>query len=391
MVRLSLLSLLLLFAGTASAQSSPRPREAGGAASSLVTSPRAPTAPAGRKDLNATWSAALGGMRSEDALSNQQTQAVFSLTLNARYDLTPFLNLRVVPRAYSKNGHIQSDSATTGKSSGFDILEASTTLHDDEWIELSFGALNGSGYLSGLLVDEDLAFPALRAGLQAGTRDGSYAGLFAEAAVPTSSSLTTNSRDYERTPSFTAGGLRARWKERGFSVGSRLAFFEYKNLPTGVATDSAVLGNTPALIDQTPFNEFAHEYRGLEGGANLRWEPTRSLGFEVGADGARNEAAPSGLNQAYVARGQVDLWTGPVKWSPRAEYFRVEPDAVVAYYNDWAYQANRVGYSGGLEIQYKRLFRTRFSGGERDVLFENTTQSRERFIAFSLETLDAVL
>jgi hypothetical protein len=115
------------------------------------------------------------------------------------------------------------------------------------------------------------------------------------------------------------------------------------------------------------------------------------LGFEIEANGVKNAGAPSEMSQGYTVFTKADLWFGAVKWSPSFEYFNVQPDASVAYYSSPIYQTNRVGYETGLSLQYKKIFRFSMSGGERDVLFESTSQSRERFFSLSLETLDAPL
>ena len=345
-----------------------------------------------RKNLNASWAVSLDAKHADDEFANQKTQSSVGLKFNFGYDLTSFLNMQVNPRVTSRNGYIQAaDSASAPKASSIDINEASANLHDKEWVQLSLGALNQSEQFSSLLIDSDLAFPALRLAVNVGEKAKSYAGLYAEAAVPTSSSLTTNSKDFEKTPSFTAAGLRGKLNSQGWTLKGRASYFEYRDLPTTVATDSTVLGNTPLNTPQSASNEFLYEYRGVEGGLSTRLDVNRNLGFEVEGSAVQNQAAPSGLNQAYSAKAKMDLWTRQLKWTPSFEYFDLQPDSVVAYYNSDAYQTNRVGYLAGIALQYHKMFKVEFKGGERDVAFETATQSRERFFSLTLETLNALL
>lgn len=343
-----------------------------------------------KKNLKATWRLALSGSRREDSLANRRTGSSFAAILNSTYDLTSFVNLTVNPRAYFQNGHVQADSAKNGKSNALELSEASANLHWDEALQFSVGALNQTRDLSGLVVD-DLAFPAARLTLQAGATTESYAALVGQTAVPTSSSLTTNSRDFEKTPSFTSGGVKSQAKLGAFTLKARAMYFEFRDLPTGIATDAAVLGNTTVQGPAAGISEFAYDYRGTEGGLGARLDFNKSFGLEIDASGIKNDGAPSELSQGYTVFTKADLWVGSVKWSPSFEYFNVQPDASVAYYSSSSYQTNRVGYETGLALQYKKIFRLSLSGGERDVLFETPSQSRERFFSLSMETVDAPL
>ena len=345
-----------------------------------------------RKNLTATWGLAMDAKHADDEQANQKTQSTLGLRLNFGYDLTSFLNLQINPRVNSRNGYIQAaDSANTPKGSSIDVAEASTNLHDKEWVQLSLGALNQSDQFSSLLIDSELAFPAARLAFNVGEKTHSFAGIYAEAAVPTSSSLTTNSKDFEKTPSFTAAGLRGKLNAQGWTLKARANYFEYRDLPTTVATDSSVLGNSSSTNSQSASNEFLYDYHGLESGLSTRLDVNRNLGFEVEGNYIQNQAAPTGLNQGYNAKAKMDIWTRQLKWTPSFEYFDLQPDSAVAYYNSSDYQTNRVGYLAGIALQYHKMFKVEFKGGERDVAFETATQSRERFFSLTLETLNANL
>lgn len=347
------------------------------------------------QNLQANWYVSLGGKRNQDALSNQKTEANFSINLNASYDLTSFLNLKASPRLYFRNGNVQSDSATSGKDNTVELAEASANFHYDEMVQFSLGALNQGRHFSRMFID-DIAFPAANLSLQLGTagtaeKKESFAALSVQSAIPTSSTLTTNSRDYEKTPTLSMIGTQGQVVWENWSLNPRLNYFEYKNLPSTVASDSGVLGNSVRRLsdDTSSAAEFLYPYQGFEGGLVTRYDATRNLGFHLAGHFSENTAAPKNLAQASTFQLGMDYWMGSLKWTPSFEYFKIAPDAAVAYYNEALYETNRVGYQGGLALQYKKIFVIALKGGERDVVFESATQSREHFYSLALETLHA--
>lgn len=338
--------------------------------------------------FQAEWKISLAGERQQDALANQRLQTGLTGVVKSEYALTDFLNLKIQPRAYFKNGNIQTNSASEGKSSSLEMGEASANLHYQESAELSLGALNQQSTSSPILA-EDLAFPSIRAKLQYGETKKNSAALFAQYAVPTSATLTTNSQDFEKTPSFAAFGFLGGGRAGPLSLQSSLQYFEYKDLPSAVATASGVLGNTTTSQSTSSLSNFLYSYRGYDGTLLTKVALTRKMSLGLQGFYTQNIAAPQLSSQGSSFKGFADLWLGPTMISPYYEYFRIAPDAAVAFYNSSLYETNRVGYSAGLSLRYKKIFSVTAGGGVRDAMFESATQPRENFYTLKLETLYA--
>jgi hypothetical protein len=334
------------------------------------------------------WKIGLGAQREQDAFSNQSLQTQFSVGLKADYELTNFMYLLVEPRGLFLNGNVQSPSATSPKSSQFEVVEASANLHNEKALELSLGALNQQKTSSSLLLG-DLAFPAARTLGRYEFLPGNSFTLFAQYAVPTSATLSTNSKDFERTPSLTTAGWLSEGRMGSFVASTSGQYFEYKDIPSSVAGDSALLGNTTTSSSTSSTNDFVYLYRGYDVQlvSSLEFNPQLSIG--VKGQWIRNLGAPSNLSDGYSAKVLSTYKTSTLGITPFYEYFRIAPDATIAYYNSSLYQTNRIGSMGGLSLQYKKLFTVSASGGIRDALFESAVQTRENFYTLKLETLYA--
>ncbi|MFN7906182.1 MAG: hypothetical protein ACK5P5_13460, partial [Pseudobdellovibrionaceae bacterium] len=237
------------------------------------------------------------------------------------------------------------------------------------------------------LLFSDLAFPAVRIKAQMGLEEESNAALYFQSAVPSSTSTTPNSQESEKTPSLISTGFSTNLKYQGFTAKLRATYFKFSNLPSGIAKDSGLNGNTTVGSNTNPGSEFLYEFEGQEGGINTEFNLTRNFSTEIFGHMVRNQKAPQTLNQGFTVGTALNMTHRKSRWSPSFEYYRIEPDAAVAYFNDSNYQTNRIGYSTGLKYQYKKQFSIKASGGERNVIFESASQYRERFYSLTLETL----
>jgi hypothetical protein len=334
------------------------------------------------------WKVGLEGQREQDALSNQRLQTQFNLGLKSNYKLTDFVYILAEPRAIFLNGNVQSPSATSPKSSQFEIVEASANLHYKKTLELSAGALNQQATSSSILLG-DLAFPGARAKGLYSFLPGNSVAIFAQYAVPTSATLSSNSKDFEKIPSFTSVGWLSEGR-MGIVVTKTMGqYFEFSDLPSSVAGDSASLGNSTTSSSTSSLHNFLFSYRGYNLSLFSTLEISSQLSFGFKAQGVRNLGALSNLSEGYSAQLLGTLRLSDSSLSPYYEYFRIEPDATVAYYTSRLYQTNRIGSHGGLSLQFKNLFTVSASGGVRDALFESAIQTRENFYVLKLETLYA--
>ncbi len=376
-------------------------------ATSILEAPRAEAAPtsnlttkelqpqdsqksAQATQLEGTWKVLLSAQDSRDEM-NQSSGVIYKGDLNLRYSLAPWLVLNGAPSLVGKSGHIQADTDVGPQSADTTGLVVRNATADFLFLQnsrLQVGVANQKEVHSSLLID-DRGFPAARLQLKASEKNYFQWKTFAQAAVPTSASLTTNSREFEATPSFNSAGLVAGIHSADLEWHNQVALFEYKNLPMNIATSSGLLGNTVQVTNSTDA-QFIYDYKGVEIQTDLatRWG-RRWLTKAIFA-GLQNGAAPKGYNTG--AMGQLEAtyqMNSQLSLSPFAQSFRVEPDASVAAYSSNLWHANTVGYRGGLKSQFSQRFSLTAAGGERAPIYENPAQSKERFIELTLETLDA--
>lgn len=346
-----------------------------------------PTMSPHRKAYKAFWSLQLGGQFIRDSLANQKTQSALGLNLGLDYDFTEIFWLSINPRVSFRNGHVQAATSTNGRENSLELINAAAVVSDRNHFLVSIGALDMTAVHSSLLVSS--TFPAIRAQVSTGEVNPVAVTLIGMSAVPSSATLTNNSRDYDKTPSFNSASVRVAYRSSMFEGIVQLGGYEYKDIPLNVSTDSTFLGNTPIGPDNSQQVEFRYQYKGLEARLGGAFALSRSVRLSVQAGAVRNSEAPASMNQGYLIGNQLEVIANS-DWTliPSFTYFRVEPDATVANYNDALTSTNRIGYSVGLNTEYRKLFKVGAYGGEREVVFRKTSQARERFMNVTLETFD---
>ncbi len=195
-----------------------------------------------------------------------------------------------------------------------------------------------------LLVDS-IAFPAAR--VEALLKAGSFkTSLGVETAIPTSTSLSANTKDLEPTPSLNSAALKFTWQESDHLYFKTSAgYFTYNNLPSAVAKTSQLLGNDVDKISDAQY-AFMYKYEGWEGKAEFKFPIFKSLDIGGGAEYLINEKGPSDQNSAYHYAFGADIHlTQNTDLSFVGHYFSVAPEATVAYFTSSMYDTNRVGYS----------------------------------------------
>jgi len=341
-----------------------------------------------RRPYRAFWSLQLGGQLTRDSLANQRTQSSLGFNFGVDYDFTSYFSLSVNPRISFKNGHVQAATATNGRESSMELINAAAVLTDRNYYLMTIGALDMTSSHSPLLVAA--TFPATKMQISTGEKNPLALSLIGLTAVPSSATLTSNSQDYDKTPSFNSLSLRMTYNTKVFEILAQLGQFEYKNIPLNVSTDSTLLGNTPLEAANSPQSSFRYDYAGVESRLGFAVSLSRELRLRSQGALIRNSLAPQDFNQGHVISSEVE-YTPSGTWTflPGFVYFNAQPDTTVANYNDSMITTNRVGYASTISVHYKKLFKVGALSGEREVVFEKTSQARERFMTLTLETFDA--
>lgn len=334
--------------------------------------------------LKGSWNFTLSNSQNRDEL-NQKNMTAANIGFDLTYDLTSILRLRLDPRFSFETGYLQTENETDSSQSSFKAKEASANLTPVEYVEISAGALNQSALHSTILLD-DIAFPAARLTLQSSADNNLRVGLKAQSAIATSSSLATDTKEFEPTPTFNSAGLFFEGEWSKFKMNVRANYFQFKNLPSSLANVSGILGNT--VTTNGDISEFNYQYRGYEvaGGAKSRLGP---MTYEIKAALVKNTAVSSALGDGFRVENSLGFKVHR-QWAlfPTYEYFKIEPDAIVANYNAKSLTANRAGYRAGFVVEMLKTFKAGIKAGVRDVVYVSTTQSREKTLDLELETLN---
>lgn len=332
------------------------------------------------------WKAGLSGLNRESADYSGKLVG-FRFDAHFRYLLSEELRFDVTPSLRFMSGSVQTPDPKDGADNRLLLYEAGAAWDPSKTFSLQAGALNQSTLHTTLLMD-DRPFPAARTSLAFGDERAALAKLTLEGAVPTSTSLSTNTRELEPTPSlqtlsFDLSGKPSARLEWSAGIGA----FAFQSLPSSVAQESSLFGNTVDRLSETQ-STFRYGYRGVEARGKL-WLPVKRWSVRLSAEGLQNQDAPSGYGSAWTAQGGIGYrMTARDDFYMGARGFRVEPDAAVASFANPAYgYTNRVGYAAEMALSFDRnRYQLNAMGGETELIFDNYPQSRERFLRLTLET-----
>jgi hypothetical protein len=343
------------------------------------------TAPNKASEIEGFWRIQLSQKQFQDPF-NQRQLTEFRLLTDLRYAPLKEAYFSLAPKFTYTTGFAQTLEGTNASKAEWGVREASIRS-DLSFVHLGLGALDQTlTHPSSLLADQ--TFPAAMIRLHSALEDNWVYALEAESGIPTTSSLSTQAREFEKTPGFASGSLSIKAQKMMVDLNLRAGVYQFQNLPMSVASKSSLIGNTTVSGNGTD-SEFVYEYQGAF--AEMVTKVHLARRFSIGAEleYVQNDQAPSSLNQGSSAKlFSAFHLTKNLEISPFYSYFRVEPDAAVALYNSDLIGTNRVGYIGGVSGTYKQTLRLTISGGERDVIFNNPFQKREKILTLKLETFD---
>lgn len=338
--------------------------------------------------LNAEWRLRLGGTDSHDDRS-QSKMVDIRTDFKFKYLLSSSLQLDIQPTLRLQSGQTQSVDGADKAENKIILNQAAAHYLPYQSLKLSAGALNQRHMHSTLLID-NLAFPAARIEslLKAGN---TRTGIAIETAIPTSSSLSANTRELEPSPSLNTAAVKFQLQAaRNLYLKVAAGYFMYNNLPSAVAQQAGLLGNEVNKISEAHY-EFMNKFEGFEASAEFQTPVFSLLDFKAGAELLQNQKASSDRNKGvrYFANGEFHL-SQNLDFTLEGSYFSIAPEAAVAYFNAGGYETNRVGYSAEGSFSFKK---EKFSLGlkytDSEVMFQHSSQSREKTLLLKLETFYA--
>lgn len=344
------------------------------------------TSNTGSRQLEAAWRMVLAGVNAQDAQSSSKYVG-FGMEAKSKYHLHPDLYFSLDPLIRFENGSYQSLDGERKNESGLYLKEAAAHWTVWQGSAIAAGALNQSTNHSELLIGNQ-AFPAVRADVQLFKLGDLQTVISAEQAIPTSSSLSTNTNSVESMPRFMSASLAINYETALYFWKTRIGSFAFDNLPSAVASESGLRGNTVLSLTESE-SLFIYGYQGIEAMTSFRLPVMRGWDFISEASYLQNNKAKTDLSRAYAASvGSEFFFVGRKSLDIKLTSFRIEPDAAVAYFNsNKYYNTNRVGYSFESFLNFKKY---KFNIGARyteaEVIFLNPTQSREKSLMLILET-----
>lgn len=337
-----------------------------------------------------SWSLGLNARTMSD-LTDSETYASARLNLLGGAKLLPSLQLLGDVSVAGASGFSQSRFGNDSLGSGININEALVSVFPEGFFSLDAGIINQRFLGSGLLVS-DLPFPALRQTLKKewNIEDSTIElGLKAQQAIPTSRTLDNQKRsEKEGTPTFMTQTLYADVEfTDSTSMNASLSRYQFKELPSSVAFESRLLGNTVPFSTASQ-SQFLFDYQGSLYTLNARQKLVSGLAIYGGAELIENDEAPSAYNRGFLTKigatwnfqdHELDLSV--------ANYFN-ESDSSPAFYNSSRLGHNNMkGQAYAAAFTYEELFRVRVQYSDTDVISPNLVNTRRQNLSVALETL----
>lgn len=330
-----------------------------------------------------------------DSFANEREQSQFvALAIGGAADYNALPRLRLYTRAVARvvSQYAQSRFGDNVSSNGVLMEEAYGELHVVDMksfdLDVKGGALD-MGYLRARMLVNDRPFPGMRQTAKYKS-DLVDVEVMAQQTIPTSTTLSAKTVDSEVTPSFLTETFEATIKPHpSFRVQGFVTHYQFNNLPSAVALDSVVYGNT---IEETGPNtaRFKYRFNGFMAGGRTYVGFNQRTGWGVEGYVLQNNEAPEGYRNGQFLETQFNIGLpGRVDLSPVAGIFFVEDDVVPGYYNSSRLgHNNRQGQTYALEAAFRQeRFKLRAEYIDSDIISDNYNQSRQQFFMLRFETL----
>jgi hypothetical protein len=331
---------------------------------------------------------------SSSSFANEKDQsqaAGFNISLLGNAKILPSVEATMKASANLMSSYSQSQFGENTGKTGLSFSEGTVNWHaiNDKLIQLDLrgGAIDQS-YLNSPLLVSPQPFPGVNESFAFGTDELRFT-LSSEQTIPTSSTLTTKSVDSEPTPSFlaTTAGLQIKPIE---SVTGKIyaTHFAYNKLPSQIALDSQVFGNTVEELGPNT-SQFKYGFNGLLGGGEIQVEVAPRLSWMLSGQVLKNFSAPETDRNAQLVRTGLSIGLPhQIDFKPSAEVFFAESDSSPAYYNSSEFgHNNRQGWATDVELYFnKEKFKVLGRYVDADLINTNLLQSRQKYILIKFET-----
>ncbi len=336
-----------------------------------------------------------------DSFANEREQAQyfgFGLNGDFRAQLMSGLSFRVKGGASLTTGYAQSRFGDNVGASGIFMQEAVMTARavDSKFLRayVAGGALDQNVFEAPLFIARSTAFPGVRETLVIGNSNDFRIKLWAQQAIPTSKTLSTKTVDAEVTPSFLSETAEISIEPSDIlNAKAAVTHFTFNNLPSAVALESVIYGNTVNEIGPNT-SQFKYRFDGFMASGSLSLRLANSLSWHLFGYAIQNAAAEEGYRNAQnIQTGFKVSLPGEIDVTPTVSTFFIEDDAVPGFYNSSvAGHNNRQGFAASVDAYFQRQrFRVAAEYVDADVINFNINQSRQQTMTIKFETFYEML
>jgi hypothetical protein len=330
------------------------------------------------------WNLSLMGTSFANEKEQAQT-AGFGVGAEIKYRLVESLHFKATAGLTMQSGYAQSRFGDNTPRTGLDLREAYLQWRPLRPFMIEVGALD-QGQLRLPLLVSARPFPGVAERILIGDRRLG-AELRAQQVVPTSTTLATKTVDAEPSPSLLTETLRlSAMPFDQLTLKANATHFVFNQLPSKVALDSSVFGNTLDPDEQ----RFKYEFQGFAVGGGAKVDFTRRFAWNIDGHVMQNIDAPEGYRMAQLASTGFEIGlTQDVTLVPQAEMFFAESDVAPAFYNDSGYgHTNRQGWAADVSATFKQAgikLGARFVNA--DLISQQINQSSQQYLMIRFETL----
>jgi len=306
------------------------------------------------KKTNLIWKLGLDGQGLQTDRNNNSQVASLQTRLKLRSNLTRQLSIFGDARVRFRSGRTQ--RLFGDQESGTNIYLRQGELNFQGWkkrITIGAGVLSQKSMVNNPFLVGSLGFPGVHQRIKIKGKTWGVA-LAAQQVIPTSSTLSTRVQGREQVPSLFTEKLTLDWHPRkGTWIAGRLGWFSFYNLPSIVAHQSQLFGNTfTGQNDNNAF--FLFGFNGWSNQFIVDQAITSRLAVQVKGIFLRNIAAEDTLNESRILSGVLAYEGKKWLYFLGGESFFSEPDSSPSYYNSWRRgHNNRIGWGMSAFIESK--------------------------------------
>lgn len=328
------------------------------------------------------WNFLLGGTSFEEG--KDEGAAAF-LWAGAKFDykLSDWLKAGISPRASMYSSRVQERYDDDGFGNNIWLMDAHLSFEPIEYAEVRAGALNQGYHGTSMLVSGLKSFPAVQEIAKYKTKNLD-ARIIIQQAVPTSHTLNTEREREEKLPMFNTEtlslvGSNFGWLDWEVTGGH----FKWSNLPSKVAWEGRLKGNTGAGLEPTNAT-FDHAFEGWFANTEVCYcAKTAPLGFVVEYERIRNQKADEIGADAQLVGAGPKFRFGDQELDLRFRSYFIESDATVAAYNKSKYgNTNRNGNAIEANLHFKQHNFSVFAEGYRAQPINRSESQRDLSIYY---------